>query len=142
MSALRSVVYVSTATGSLTTESLERLLTEARRFNLASGVTGVLLYADGNFMQCFEGPDDAVHGTYTRILASRLHRNVIELMNAPVDSRSFEGWQMGLAQASRSNLLTLSTGDWQQASKHADANRSTSSMGIELLKAFWKGAGS
>ncbi|MBA2723579.1 MAG: BLUF domain-containing protein [Methylibium sp.] len=139
MSALRSVVYVSTATGGVTAESLESLITEARKFNLASGVTGVLLYADGNFMQCFEGADDAVHGTYTRILASRKHRNIIELMNAPVDSRAFEGWHMGLAQPSRSNLLALTTGDWQQASQRTDAN--PSSMGLDLLKGFWKSAG-
>ncbi len=138
MSALRSVVYVSTASGSVTTESLEALLAEARQFNLQSGITGVLLYADGNYMQCFEGDEAAVNETYTRILASRSHRNVIELMNAPVDRRSFEGWLMGLVQPSHSNLLALSTGRWQQASQRTDTN--TSSMGLDLLRAFWKGA--
>ena len=141
MSALRSVVYVSTANGSVTTESLEALLSDARRYNLASGVTGVLLYGEGSYMQCFEGPDSAVRETYTRILASRQHRNIIELMNTSVERRSFEGWDMALIRPTHLNQVALSTDDWQPAAKPNDANPLTSSMGLDLLLAFWRGAG-
>lgn len=141
MSALRSVVYVSTATGSVTTESLEALLVDARQYNLASSITGALLYGEGSYMQCIEGPDGAVRETYTRILASRQHRNIIELMNAPVERRSFEGWEMALIRPSHSSPLSLSTGDWQPPPPPANTNPLSSSMGLDLLLAFWKGTG-
>lgn len=140
MSSLRSIVYVSSATQGFTTERLEVLLTNARRANLATGVTGVLLHAGGNFMQCLEGPEEAVDATYQRILASRQHHTVIELMNVPIASRSFEGWHMGLAHPSRSTLLALSSAEWQKVAQAPDAPSASAANGLNLLKVFWEDA--
>lgn len=140
MSTLRSVVYVSSANGAVTADDLELLLVQARQFNLKSGVTGVLLYANGSYMQCFEGEEEAVNRTYARILDSRQHRNIIELMNAPVAQRSFAGWQMALVKPHHSTLLSLSAGEWQQTASCLEAGLPSASMGLELLKAFWEGA--
>jgi hypothetical protein len=43
--------------------------------NAASGVTGVLLCCDGDFMQCFEGAEEAA-ATFARIRASPVQRNI------------------------------------------------------------------
>ena len=121
----------------MTVPQLESLLIEARDFNLQHSVTGVLLYSDGNFMQCFEGPEKSMHGTYERIRASRRHRDIIELLNKPIEARSFADWQMGFAEPTQSELLALSTARWE--SMDDTMRRSLSaSPGLLLLQSFWK----
>ena len=136
MSALQSIVYVSTATRLLTVAELESLLIEARDLNVQNGVTGVLLYCDGNFMQCFEGPETSMQETYQRIRDSQKHKGIIELLNERIDVRSFPGWQMGFTQPTKSALLALSTAGWDSVRRgsHGATNKSP---GLVLLEAFW-----
>jgi hypothetical protein len=137
MPELRSIAYVSTAVSLFTEQQLESLLIEARRLNLDSGVTGVLLYSDGNFMQYVEGPPDSLQSTYNRILASRRHKNVVKLFDRGIDVRSFADWQMGFAQATKSELLALTTARWQAMSAGPRVSASTS-PGLALLRSFWQ----
>jgi hypothetical protein len=136
MSDLRSIVYASTATAPLSVPQLEALLAGARARNHARGITGVLLYSDGNFMQCLEGPDDQVREIYRLIRSSRLHHGLIELLDTPIAERSFADWQMGLAIANPSEMLELSTAQWQAAEDRASASGQRS-RGLVLLRSFW-----
>jgi hypothetical protein len=56
------------------------LLGTARRRNAAAGVTGMLLYRDGNVAQTLEAPDEAVEATFRRIEQDPRHRGVILLL--------------------------------------------------------------
>jgi hypothetical protein len=76
---LRAIVYVSSATIDFTEPELENLLSQARESNLQNGVTGILLFSDGNFMQYFEGLEAAVSETWQRIRNSKRHTGIIEL---------------------------------------------------------------
>jgi hypothetical protein len=133
---LRSIVYVSSAVQPFGTAELEALLVDARDLNLQNGITGVLLYSDGGFMQCFEGTDDAMAGTYRRILDSKRHTQITELLNEPVAQRSFSAWQMGLAHATTSDLLRLSTASWRLVDA-SQADPAGAAPGLALLKIFW-----
>ena len=139
MTDLRTIVYVSAAVGNMTPAQLESLLTEARKLNLENSITGVLLFCDGNFMQCFEGPAQSMHATFGRILASRKHKNIIELMDERVHARSFEDWQMGLLHPAKSELLALSTANWVKRSGNSDISGSPP-PGLALLRSFWLNA--
>ena len=88
-------------------------------------------------MQCFEGPQQAVHETYGRIRSSRQHTDIIELLNERLDVRSFADWQMGFSQVTRSELLTLSNARWERLNTEVRAASPTSS-GLALLQNFWK----
>ena len=55
MSDLKQLVYVSQATRELYEADLARLLERIRPNNSAAGVTGMLLYDGGAFMQVIEG---------------------------------------------------------------------------------------
>ena len=136
MTTLRSIVYVSTASRPIDADELESLLVEARGLNRQNGITGVLLHCEGNFMQCFEGPEEAVQSTYRRILDSRRHKALIELMNDPVKQRTFSGWEMGSATPTGSELISLSTAQWRQMSDQAGLSP-RAPAGMELLKNFW-----
>jgi len=137
MSSLQSVVYVSSATREMSAVDLEALLEDARAENLKCQVTGVLFYDGGNFMQCFEGPPESIPGIYARIRASRLHRDLVELMDERVDRRSFEGWEMALAQPTRSELLALSTARWKTQALGPVAG-SAGGHGLGLMKVLWQ----
>jgi len=140
MAELRSIIYVSTAVSLFTEQQLESLLIEARRQNLDSNVTGVLLYSDGNFMQCIEGPADSIRITYDRILASRRHIDVVQLLDRRIEGRSFADWQMGFAQPTKSEMLALATARWREMGAGPRVSASAS-PGLALLRSFWQRAG-
>jgi hypothetical protein len=136
MADLRSIVYLSEAAVEMTATRLEALLVDAREFNRRTAVTGILLYGDGRFMQCFEGAEESVAEVYARIKASRQHRAIVELLASRVDSRCFPDWQMGFARPTPSALLALSSARWENRRRFEDGAKATS-PGLALLRNFW-----
>ena len=72
------------------------------------GVTGALLHQDGSFFQYFEGSESGVGQVYSRIMGSRMHRGLIELVCEPADQRHFSTWSMGFAESAGSELQAIS----------------------------------
>lgn len=136
MPALRTIVYVSSATHRLSEAEMEALLLDARERNQRHGITGILLYGEGNFMQCIEGLPDDVELIYARICASRQHRDLIKLMDEPSAERCFPDWYMGVAPASRSAQLQLSSAQWQHLNHEAAG--AAAPPGMQLLQRFWQ----
>ena len=104
MSDLHALVYVSTAVRQLTQADIDRLLANARRRNLREGVTGLLLYSHGNFMQYLEGGEAGMATVYDAIKADPLHSGIVELLREPIDCREFEEWAMGFRSISAFGL--------------------------------------
>lgn len=71
-----SITYFSTATTPLDADELSELLERTRSRNASVGLTGLLLYADGSFVQTLEGPDAVVEETFARISGDPRHRSV------------------------------------------------------------------
>ncbi|UOQ70330.1 BLUF domain-containing protein [Hymenobacter cellulosilyticus] len=92
---LHHLAYQSTATSIPSEQELEDMLTQARAANLEYGLTGVLLYSQGRFMQVLEGSEEAVHFIYARIERDTRHHNVTTLTDGPISQRSFAHWSMG-----------------------------------------------
>jgi len=90
-----SIVYVSSASRLLTDRELVDLLTTNQRNNAALGITGLLLYKGGNFMQVIEGPDEAVLRLYEKIQRDPRHRDVYLLRQIFIQDREFPNWSMG-----------------------------------------------
>ena len=130
---LQTIIYVSSAVHLLSEEELQILLADARYLNGLQSITGVLLYSDGNFMQCIEGPVAAIETTFKRISASKRHKDIIEILHAPIHSRNFGSWEMGISKPSKSELLTLSNAISAAESKN---NSSSPTIGLDLLKSF------
>jgi Sensors of blue-light using FAD len=88
------LVYVSAAVTWFSESELRALLTSARYRNEHAGITGLLLYKDGNFMQAIEGAESAVHALYQRIKADRRHQGLLLLDSGPQQKRQFANWSM------------------------------------------------
>lgn len=90
-----SIVYVSAARHPFTPAELEALLEKSRANNRRDGISGVLVYRDGDFLQVLEGPEAAVRRTYARIAADARHGGVIVLDESEIAERNFGDWSMG-----------------------------------------------
>jgi hypothetical protein len=88
------LVYVSAAQTWFSPTELQALLEASRQRNLAAGITGLLLYKDGNFMQALEGDEPAVRALHAKIVADRRHHGVVTLDSGHSEARQFAQWSM------------------------------------------------
>jgi len=88
------VVYLSSAVSQLTEDELDELLHAARKKNLELRITGVLFHDEGNFMQYFEGPPEAVEALFASIERDPRHHNIILLTRESRCGRVFPEWTM------------------------------------------------
>ena len=104
MDSIYSIVYASSARWHLSDIELEDILRKSRLYNESHAISGLLLYADGNFLQVLEGDKQAVQKLYDRIEIDNRHCGVIRLMELSSEERNFEDWSMGYRQLSRLEL--------------------------------------
>jgi hypothetical protein len=79
---------------------LGQILESSMRRNLQNGITGMLLYAEGHFIQALEGDEPWVLETFQRIWEDERHRYVTLVHADPVDHRCFARWSMGFKHLS------------------------------------------
>lgn len=91
------LVYVSAATALFSDDALVALLRQSRRDNALIGVTGMLLYAGGNFMQALEGDPAQVAAVQARIERDERHHRVTTILRQPTNLRRFADWSMAFA---------------------------------------------
>lgn len=101
------LVYVSSAATPFGKAELQELLTKSRAKNSALGITGMLLYKDGNFMQMLEGEDNAVRQLFDTIIEDPRHHNSIVVIDEPAEAPYFTDWSMGFRDLSDKSLETL-----------------------------------
>ncbi len=89
------LVYVSEAAQPFSPADLTALLQKSQRNNAARGLTGLLLFAGGHFMQVLEGRADVVSERLAVISADPRHRDVHQLFCEVATDRLFGRWTMG-----------------------------------------------
>jgi hypothetical protein len=129
------VVYMSQSTKPMSSEDIDRLLIAARANNAALGITGVLLYGDGQFFQYFEGLGNEVASVYARIRESPIHQDLVELEYRQIPQRLFRKWFMGFRAAPASILQKLSHEQWSRERPWVE-DRSCESAGMQQLLQF------
>ena len=92
---LSCLTYFSSATERFSQIELKKLLEISRRNNPPLGITGLLLYRDGHFLQYLEGPADAVEDVYNRISRDRRHELPQIVGAGQIQTRIFPEWSMG-----------------------------------------------
>lgn len=102
-----NLVYQSTATESPSTNELLTWLPEFREKNARLGVTGLLLYKHGSFMQALEGEEDTVRDLYEIIRADPRHHDVQTVLAITVSQRQFPDWSMGFKNLGETAVTTI-----------------------------------
>jgi hypothetical protein len=88
-------------------ESIESILTQARQHNLATGITGILCYGGGIFLQAIEGGRMQVSDLFGHIQRDARHKDVALLHFEEIFERRFGGWSMGQVNLTKLNHTLL-----------------------------------
>ncbi len=89
-----ALVYRSKAVPGFGRLQIQEMLLKARRYNESQGITGCLLYHDGEFLQYLEGNQIRVLKLYDKIKADPRHTNMELLSYGNRPQRRFEQWEM------------------------------------------------
>ncbi len=100
------LLYASRATDA-SQPVIDRILASARQHNHQLGVTGILVYGGGIFMQAIEGGRQAVSDLYGAIQRDPRHQDVVLLHYEEILERRFGGWTMGLVDLARVNASVV-----------------------------------
>jgi len=97
------LVYASRATGPTGQPELLAILKKSKANNPAQGITGVLCFSEGIFLQVLEGGRSAVNQLYNRIATDPRHTQVELMCYEEIGERRFAGWSMGQVNLTRLN---------------------------------------
>lgn len=109
---VHQLIYVSSATRPMSQDDLRLLLDEIRPKNKAAGITGLLLYCDGSFLQVLEGPRETVLSLTNRIQMDSRHARFLVLSSRAVEQADYSEWSMG--------FRALSSEDWSEVDGFVD----------------------
>lgn len=101
------LMYASRAVASMDAETLAAIMKKSRANNPQVGVTGVLCYSGGIFLQVLEGGRLPVNRLYNRIANDPRHHDVALLRYEEIGERRFAGWAMGQVMMNMLNPALL-----------------------------------
>ena len=135
-----SLIYASSAPRLIRHEDLIAILKKAREKNERLGITGMLLYKNGNFLQVLEGPEKEVQEVFDTIMQDTRHNKVLLILKRTISKRDFSEWQMGFVNLNNPNLKDM-PGYSRFLHESLDAEKFTQnpSFAHEFLLAFREG---
>ena len=87
-----AIAYLSNAKPDLSEEEIANILKKAREYNNAHGITGLLLYRDGNFFELIEGEKTKIKELYATIKEDSRHQNIIHFLERAADQEPYDGF--------------------------------------------------
>jgi hypothetical protein len=130
---------MSSAVKKFNNDELVELLYKAREKNLRLGITGMLLYKDGNLIQALEGDKSVVLNLYATIKADPRHGWKIILLEEEIEKPVFGNWSMGFRNLSDPHVQELPgyTG-FMNNTLNFERFKDDPSGALELLELFRK----
>ena len=96
--------YLSQASAPMSADQLLALLMQCRTNNTARGLTGMLLYGNGTFLQVIEGEDAVVDRLVATIEADPRHVGMRRLTRRSIERRQYADWSMGFERVTDDGL--------------------------------------
>jgi hypothetical protein len=125
------IIYASKTNQEFSAADLKKLLAHARLRNREAGVTGMLLFHDGVFLQALEGEARAVNEIFARIEIDPRHRYLSVLHRGPgPEGRVFGDWPMGYVDFTGGDGVLKGFVRFNKPSNPADPD---SARAVELL---------
>ena len=94
------LIYASAATRTMDQDELAEILEKARLNNALKGISGMLVYHGGSFLQILEGPDAAVEALFDKISKDPRHTKMKLIFRGEIEEKEFDDWSMGFVNTS------------------------------------------
>jgi len=128
------LLYASRAAATVDAEALGAILKQSKANNPAMGVTGVLCFSGGLFLQVLEGGRGAVNRLYNSIARDPRHTDVELMSYEEIGERRFAGWSMGQVNLARLNpALLLKYSETELLDPYAVSGRVSMALFDELV---------
>ena len=115
-------------------DSIEAILSQSRQYNPTCGITGILCYGGGIFLQAIEGGRSAVSELYGHIQKDARHKDVVLLHYEEISERRFGGWTMGQVNMAKINAnILLKYSERAELDPYAVSGRVSLSLLEELM---------
>ena len=101
------LLYASRVSDPASSSDTESILAQSRSHNPACGITGILCYGGGIFLQALEGGRMQVSELYGHIQKDIRHKDVVLLHYEEITERRFGGWTMGQVNVAKLNNSIL-----------------------------------
>ena len=100
------LLYCSRAVDTSPT-AIDSILAQSRQHNPVTGITGILCYGGGIFLQAIEGGRMPVSELFGHIQKDSRHKDVALLHYEEITERRFGGWTMGQVNVTKVNHSIL-----------------------------------
>lgn len=128
------LLYVSRAVSPDSPEIIESILADSRAHNLGQGITGILCYGGGIFLQAIEGGRAQVNALYNLIVGDKRHKDVVLLHYEEISERHFGGWTMGQVNLAKLNTsIVLKYSERPELDPYAVSGRVSLALLEELM---------
>ena len=101
------LLYASRVADPSSSSGTNSILAQSRSHNPACGITGILCYGGGIFLQALEGGRMPVSALYGHIQKDTRHKDVVLLHYEEISERRFGGWTMGQVNVAKLNNSIL-----------------------------------
>ena len=134
---MRQLLYVSKTEPDIAPGELDDILTASRRNNALMGITGLLLFLEGGFLQILEGEERAVRELYTRVANDPRHRNTHLMLDRETPCRAFPDWSMGFERPCMDDPETAGMFGVAREAIHGRLSPGTGRIVAMMLQTFY-----
>ena len=108
-------LYASRAIEPLPANVLDQIVEKSRKNNIPRGITGLLCFSNGIFVQALEGGRAPVSALIGTIFSDNRHKAVQLLLFQEIEHRHFGNWTMG-----KVNINSVNSGVLMKYSERAE----------------------
>ncbi|MGB0682302.1 MAG: BLUF domain-containing protein [Magnetovibrionaceae bacterium] len=128
------LIYTSKATETVSDEALKAILAKAHDRNPKLGLTGILLFQNGRFLQVLEGAKPTVSRLMEKIAEDPRNRSLEYLFEEENTNRLFSGWSMAYVPFDDSLKRRLAgAGDFKGVADLADQMKDSETLVVHFL---------
>lgn len=137
---IKYLAYVSRQSYILTDSVISDLLQKCRNNNAENGITGMLIYFDGTFVQFLEGPDENLNQLFLKISQDKRHQDIILLLEGIAEKREFSDWSMAYKKVTHSEVSQIEgLRNFKKEDLFKGKDPNTEHPGLVMIKAFVSG---
>ena len=132
------LIYSSLASPDTTETDMKAILEASERNNKADGITGMLIFHNGSFIQMLEGENDKVLASYHKIQDDPRHTAVIKLFEGETDKRHFPNWKMALEVVHPEEFKKIQAYESTEKGKQFLSEVNDDHIGLQMLRFFYE----